>query len=305
MNEQSPELSWKIYLILFGVIIIWGINFIMVKISLVDIPPLTLCALRFFLASIPAIFFVPLPNDAWNDVIKYGLLTFAIQFACLFAGINAGVSPGIAALICQIQVFFAIFFACLFAKQSVNSWQIIGATIAFAGIVLILIHNQGDCSLVGFIYLVFASIAWGLGNLISVKLSNTNMFALVVWSSFIAFFPILILALYFENPVAIFIHKNDIRPITWFAVSFITYGSTHFGYGCWSWLLNKYPTGAIAPFALLCPIVAFIASAIYFNEEFGRWKLIAAMLVFLGLLINSFGKKILEAILEFKKSRYN
>ena len=297
MNNIEQKLSLKIYLLLFAIIIVWGVNFIMIKISLIDLPPLTLCALRFFFAGFPAVFFVQLPKDAWGNVVKYGLLTFAVQFACLFAGINAGVSPGLAALICQVQVFFAIFFACFFAKQTVNSWQIIGAFISFAGIIVILMHNRSDCSLEGFLYLLLASIAWGLGNLISVKLSNTNMLSLVVWGSVIALFPIMLIAFYFENPMSVINNLSKIRTITWAAVAYIVLGSTLFGYGCWSWLLNKYPTGSIAPFSLLCPIVSFIASALYFHETFDKWKLLATILVLIGLVINSFGKKILTSIL--------
>src|SRR5579884_1265631 len=94
--------------------VIWGLNFIFVKFSLDVISPLYLCALRFLLASIPAIFFIRRPAAPFKIVVGYGLVMFALQFAFLFLGMYLGMTPGMASLIVQVQVFFSMFFAALF-----------------------------------------------------------------------------------------------------------------------------------------------------------------------------------------------
>ena len=289
--RHTTQLTPLNFFILIGVIVAWGANFVMVKLGLEQIQPLTLCTLRFLLTSIPAIFFVPIPKKVWTQVISYGILTFALQFTLIFAAIASGVSPGIAALICQVQVFFSIFFACVFAKQSVSMWQIVGALIAFSGIGLIILHNSIDTNYIGIICLIGASLSWGLGNLISIKLHDINILSLVVWSSFIAFFPLAILAFVFETPLQTIQHADQLSATTFIAVAYIAYISTHFGYGCWAWLLNRHSTATIAPFALLCPIVAFIASASVFQETFNAWKIAATLLVMIGLSINLFSSR--------------
>lgn len=44
------------------VVVIWGVNFLFVSFGLEEISPLLLCALRFLLASIPAIFLLKFLN---------------------------------------------------------------------------------------------------------------------------------------------------------------------------------------------------------------------------------------------------
>jgi O-acetylserine/cysteine efflux transporter len=286
-----PITSLSLFLAI-SVSIVWGLNFLMVKITLVEMGPLTLCAIRFFLASIPAIFLVPKPKVSLVYVLIYGLVTFALQFSLLFAGMAAGVSSSVAALIVQSQVFFAIFFSCLVIKQKLTFWQMSGGVISFAGIGIIALHRNLDCSLLGLILLLSSAICWGLGNLVSVKFKNVNMFSLVVWGSFIAFFPLAMLAFLFEEPELIVFHPQSLSLAAWLALFYITFISTYYGYGVWAWLLSKHQTASITPFALLCPIVAMLGSAYFFEEQFESWKLLSAGLVITGLCINIFGKKV-------------
>lgn len=289
-----PALTIGSALLATCVALVWGFNFIMVKIGLAEIQPLTFCALRFFFASIPAIFFIKKPNTLWIYIIGYGLLTFAIQFALLFFGMSIGVSPGIAALIVQLQVFFAIFFAYILVNQPVSRWQILGALVSFSGIIVIGLHRGGNLPAVGFMVILLGALSWGVGSVIATKFKDINMIALVVWSSFVAFFPLLGLSFLFENPMPILLHPLSLSWSAIIALAYVTYVSTHFGYGCWSWLLSQYSMASIAPFALLCPIVALLCSTLMFDESFESWKILATVLVLAGLSLNIFGKRLFE-----------
>lgn len=88
------------------------------------------------------------------------------------------------------------------------------------------------------------------------------------------------------------------------AVAYITYASTYFGYSCWSWLLSKHSFASISPFALLCPIVAMISSALFLDEPLQWWKGLSAAIVLTGLAINTFGAGIYQwaRSLAFRKS---
>lgn len=291
-SSLSPPLTlWSVVLAI-SVATVWGFNFIMVKVGLNEIPPLTFCALRFFFASIPAIFFIKKPNTPWKYIIGYGLLTFCIQFSLLFFGMAVGVSPGIAALIVQLQVFFAIGFAYFFANQRINIWQILGAILSFSGILLIGLHRGGNLPGLGFILIVIASISWGLGSVIATKFRDVNMLGLVVWSSFVAFFPLLVVSFLFEKPLLIMFHLQDLSWVAIFALAYVIYISTHYGYGCWSWLLSKYSMASITPFALLAPVIALVCSACIFEETFETWKIVATFLVIAGLGLNILGRRL-------------
>jgi len=51
------------------VVAIWGFNFVVIKVGLKEIPPILLCALRFFLSAFPAVFFIKRPAVPFRSVI--------------------------------------------------------------------------------------------------------------------------------------------------------------------------------------------------------------------------------------------
>lgn len=271
------------------VVIIWGVNFVFVKFGLDEISPLLLCAVRFILASVPAIFFIKRPSTSFKIVASYGLVMFALQFSLLFMGMYFGMSPGMTSLIMQVQVFFSMFFAAILLGERPRSWQLIGALVAFSGVGLVALHCDKNISLLGFLFILAAAATWGIGNLITKQAKDINIISLVVWGSFVASFPMLIFSLIFEGPKNIIYSYHHLSWLGFASVLYIVYASTWVGYGVWNWLVSRYPVGVIVPFTLLVPIVGILSSILILNEPFQIWQLFAAILVMAGLCINVLG----------------
>lgn len=64
---------------------IWGTNFVVIHVGLARFPPFTFAALRFLLASIPLLWFVPRPRLPLGPVIAYGLLIGVGQFGLMLS----------------------------------------------------------------------------------------------------------------------------------------------------------------------------------------------------------------------------
>ncbi|HAT8174654.1 TPA: EamA family transporter, partial [Legionella pneumophila] len=268
------------------VVFVWGINFIFVKLSLEEFSPLLLCAVRFLLASVPAVFFIKPPAVPFKIIAGYGLIMFALQFALLFIGLRVGMTPGVASLLMQVQVFFSMFFAIIFLGEQPQIGQIIGALIAFIGIGVVALHFDHNVSLMGFLCILAAAASWGIGNLITKKIHSVNLIAVIVWSSFVACLPMFILSLVFEGPESF---VTAYEHMTWkgiLSVLYIVYISTWVGYGVWNWLISRYPVGMVVPFTLLVPVVGILSSVLILGEPFYLWKLVAGLLVISGLCIN-------------------
>lgn len=274
------------------VVLIWGCNFIFIKISLTEFSPLFLCAVRFFLASVPAIFFIKPPKAPAKMIILYGLVMFGLQFALLFMGMKAGMTPGLAALLTQVQIFFSIFFAAIFFDEKPLLVQVIGALVAFSGMGFIAMHFEHNVvTLTGFILIIAAAAVWGAGNLMTKKIKHVNMLALVVWGSFVACLPLLLLSLIFEGPATI---VDSIHHVTWLgagSVFYIVFASTWIGYGIWGKLVGQYPVATIVPFTLLVPVFGMLSSYLILGEPLQSWKLMSGLLVITGLCINLLGAR--------------
>jgi O-acetylserine/cysteine efflux transporter len=265
---------------------VWGCNFIFVKLGVHEVPPLFLCSVRFFLASIPAIFFIRRPAVPFKMVILYGLVMFALQFSLIFTGIAVGMTAGMASLISQIQIFFSVFFAAVFIREFPTIWQILGALLSFSGIGLAAMHLDSNMTLAGLLLVIAASATWGVGNLITKKLSHVNMVSLVVWGSFVSFPPLLALSLLVEGQERIVYTLHHFSWVAVISLIYIVYMSTWVGYGVWNWLLSRYPVTNVVPFTLLVPIFAMLGSTLFMGETFESWKMAVSALVIAGLCVN-------------------
>jgi O-acetylserine/cysteine efflux transporter len=265
---------------------LWGLNFVVIHLGLNEISPQILCFIRFFLASLPIVLFVKRPLVPFKEIVLYSLVMFILQFTFLFTGMKVGMTAGLASLLMQTQIFFTVFLAFSFLGEKLSKWQIIGALVSFSGIILVGSNLGNNISLLGFILTIAAACSWGIGNLISKRLGKVNMFSLVVWGSFIAWPPLLLVSIVIDGLDKLIYSLEHLSWLSVVSIAYIVYPTTLFGFAAWSWLLSKYPASMVAPFTLLVPIFGILSSIIFLGEPLQSWKLIAAALVISGLCIN-------------------
>lgn len=270
----------------------WGFNFAFVKIGLYQIPPFLLCTLRFFLVSVPVIFFVPRPAVSFKVLALYGLINFALQFSLLFWGIQENMPAGLSSIILQFQMVLSLFFAGFFLKERVTTIQIFGAIVAFIGLGVVWLQVNHTTSYMGFLLEVGGAAALAVGNLLTRQIGQVNPFSLVAWGCFIATPPLAIISLCVEGPQKIAEVMSHLSWLSILSVGYITYISTWFAYSSWSWLLGKYRVLTIIPFTLLTPLFGMIGAHYVFNEPLESWKVEAGVLIVLGLSIQIIGPQL-------------
>lgn len=272
-------------------IAIWGVNFPIIHIGLKELSPLELCTLRFFLASVPTIFFVNKPQIPLYKVFIFSLLTFVLQFSALFIGMKLGAPPGLVSILSQSQVFFCMILAMLFFQDKPNIWQLFGTFIAICGILLIASHTDAEITGMSIFFILLAAFLWASGSIYSKTLGQVSMLSLIVWSCFMAW-PILLTVTVSLEGSQIFNHIRQISWESWAAVLYIVYLSTLVGYGIWNYLLHKFPISLVTPFALLVPIFGILGSVVLVGESMQSWKLFSGLLVMTGVIINVIGQRL-------------
>jgi O-acetylserine/cysteine efflux transporter len=278
-------------LLLLLTMVIWGVNFVAIKLGLRYMPPFTLTAARFLLVVFPAIFFVKKPDIPLRKLAIYGLVMFAAQFTCMFFSIHAGLSAGLASLVMQIQAFFTIGFAMLIFKEKPQLFQLVGAAVAFCGIGVVGMHIGGEVTWLGLMFAMMACMCWGAGNLMTKGFGKVSAFPVIIWGSLFAAIPMVILALIFDrNELHLSNFTNPQLPLL-FAVGYNAYVSTFIAYTIWSRMLARYPAALVAPFTLLVPVFGMASTAVFLDETYYMWKFTATLLILLGLLVNQFGGK--------------
>jgi O-acetylserine/cysteine efflux transporter len=286
----SGVISMVDALLLLMVTFIWGSNFVVIKWGLQGFDPLLLALLRFALAAVPLIFWLPKPSLKLGWLVVNGIVLGSGQFGLLFMALQNGIAPGLASLLMQLQVFITIVFSAIIFSERVSSRQVLGLLAAVAGLGLVGWHIDADLSLRGLALTLAATSFWAVSNLLTKHVAKKatvkiNMLSFIVWSSLFAIPPLAAMVYFVVGPELALQQLRTASPVAWSAAVWQAVGNTLVGFGLWSVLLAKYPASVVTPWALLVPVFGMASSAVFFAESFPPWKMLVFILVIGGIAL--------------------
>ncbi len=279
------------------VILVWGVNFAVIKVGLVGVPPLLLAGLRFVMAAFPALLFLKAPKVPLRLYVAFGMTMSVGQFALLFTAIHAGMPSGLASLVLQAQSFFTLALTVLLFKEKWQANQLMGLALAAVGLILIGSAHGSSMPLMGFLLTVAAALMWACGNIVSRAVGRhgpMNQLAFVVCASLVPPIPLFALSALLEGPGAMASAWQNIGLSTFAALAYIAWASTLFGYSVWNFLMSRYPVNRIAPFTLLVPLVGLTTGWLAFGETLKPVHFLGGALLLLGLVVNLFGATLMR-----------
>lgn len=290
-------MSVKDMLLALCVVIAWGVNFVVIKVGLHDMPPFLLAGLRFALVALPAILFIKPPKIPLRWLAVYGMTISFGQFAFLFLAIKLGMPAGIASLVLQAQAFFTILLGALLLSEQLRWHHIAGVVIAALGMLLLAeagMANQsaGGITLITLLLTLAAAFSWALGNIsnkVIMRRYPVPVMSLVVWSALIPVVPFFLCSWLFEGASTMVASLINITPVTIMALVYLAFIATILGYAIWGNLLKRYETWRVAPLTLLVPVVGILSAALLLGERLSLLQLTGAAIIIAGLLLNVFG----------------
>lgn len=293
-------MSRKDGLLALLVVVVWGLNFVVIKVGLHNMPPLMLAGLRFLLVAFPAILFVARPKIPLSLLLGYGLTISFGQFAFLFSAIKFGMPAGLASLVLQAQAFFTIVLGAFAFGERLQGKQLVGIALAVFG-VLVLIEaslNGQHVGMLGFMLTLAAALSWACGNIFNKKImqhtSRPAVMSLVVWSALIPVLPFMLASWLIDGPQTMLASLQHIDLLTILSLLYLAFIATIVGYGIWGSLLGRYETWRVAPLSLLVPVVGMASAALLLGETLSGLQLTGAVLIMAGLYINVFGLRLVR-----------
>lgn len=260
---------------------LWAFNFVVIKLGLGDLPPLFFAALRFTVAAIPAVFFIPRNNMPWKYLIGVGLAMGVAQFGLLFVGMSLGMPPGLSSLIIQAQVIFTFLLSVIFLRDHPKLIQWLGVLIGFSGFFIIALNISGTINPLAFFLVLLGGFFWAIANIFMKNAKTKDMLRFMVWMSLVPPIPLLTLSLLTENG-----QIEALKNISCLSVAAILYNgwlATVLGFGLWGRLIHKHSPNVVAPFSLLVPIFGIFFAHLAFREELGLVRIIGGTLVMIGI----------------------
>jgi O-acetylserine/cysteine efflux transporter len=292
--SQSGALEGRDYTAALCVVLVWGTNFVAMKLGLREVTPFQLGAGRYLFALLPLLLFVRPPKLAPRWVVLYGLFQGVGQFGLLFLALRAGMSASLAPVMLQMQVFFTALFARVVLGERVSR-RLQGAMgIAALGLACLCVDALGRSSavsLAGFILSVASAAMWAASNIVvRIAQRSTPQFDVLpfmVWSSMVPIIPFVLLSLAFDPPSTRW-DWHAVSLTAWSAMAYLGWFATILGYAMWTGLLKRHPANRVAPFSLAVPPVGIAAGMLGLGEVVTPWQWAGIALVVASLALVMF-----------------
>ena len=256
--------------------LLWGIGFAFAKAGLNEFPPLFLMGLRFSLASLVLLWFVPIPRGQLKQIFWISLVGSTLQYGMTFTGLSM-LDASLAIIIIHLEVPFSVLLAAIILKDKPGIQRILGMLISFAGIVLI----AGQPSLRGQLSAILLTAAgammWAVGQVMVKRLKNPpSGFALTAWIGVFSGPQMILGSFIFEDSQLESL--SNASWIGWGVILYLALIMTVLGYGIWYSVLSRNPVSKVMPVMLLLPVFTIASSMFFLGEH-------PSLMIFMGAAV--------------------
>jgi drug/metabolite transporter (DMT)-like permease len=296
MKQSS---SVKLWVNLLLVYVIWGSTFLGVRYATEVLPPLMTNAVRFLVGGV--LFFIftlfrgykipPLKqwlSAAWVGVLLNGMGGCAVAYAIGFmpSGLVALLVATLPGWMIGLDYYF-------FAKQKPSWITVLGLGVGLVGMYILLnpwgqLSNREIPLLPAFLVFI-GSITWAWGSLQSPYLEMPPRMQITAIQMLGGGVFSLIISLLLE-PTGVAALSN-IDDKTYAALAYLIFIGSFVGYSAYVWLLHHSPPTLTATYAYVNPVVAIILGGIFVHEKLSSRSLIASLVVLIGVVLITVGRK--------------
>jgi drug/metabolite transporter (DMT)-like permease len=286
MNKNT---TIKAFIALFLLTLIWGYNWVVMKLAVQYASPFQFAALRTFLGAMMIFLFMmiakkPLALKEFPTMLLLGLLqTCGFTGLLIWALVEGG--AGKTAVLAYTMPFWVMLFAWPWLGEKVQGWQWLAVVFALFGIVLIFdpLHIKSD--MFSMFLAVCSGISWAISAIVSKKLHQRaptlDLLNTTAWQTLLGCIPIIVLALYLPAP-----------PIRWTQTFTLTliysmFLSGSLAWVLWAYALQRLPAGSASMATMLAPIIGVLSAWLQLGEIPNKIELFGMVFVILALVIIS------------------
>lgn len=262
-------MSLREFSVLFLVCLIWGLHFIVMKVTIGGAAdPLFYAAIRMSIVAV-----LLLPKLKWHKGMMWpifgaGLGYGALNYAFMFPALGMTTASA-AAITIELFVPFSIILSVLVFKDKIGIYKILGILLAFAGVIIIAAakpdETAGPYFLLGILLMIGAAMSEAVGAVLVKFVKSVGPLQLLAWFAVIGAAVLWPLSFLLEdNQLEAFAPENRMT----FALA-LTYSAllvSIVAHGSYYWLLQRLPIYVVSSTGLMTTVIAVIASAVLLGE---------------------------------------
>ncbi|MEI4832054.1 DMT family transporter [Bacillus sp. FJAT-53711] len=278
---------WGIELLLFCVVIIWGINYTIGKYGIVELTAIQFTAMRMVTAA-PLLLLLTFYIEkslyiAWKDIVRLIFVSMVgiTLYQTLFMETIQHTSATNASLLISISPIFTTMFAVFLKEEQFSSRKLIGSVIACIGAALVLLAGHSLVqSFYGNAIGLITSICWGLYPVLAGPLMKKySALRVTAWSAAIGAVPLVLLSGWQIVQLPFVIQHSS----TWFSLLYSIFLVTVFGLVMWYVGIQKIGASHTMVYMYVTPFVAVLFAAIWAREQLSLQQMIGGLVIFVGL----------------------
>ena len=277
----------RLILSLAAVFVIWSSTYLVMKLAIVELPPLLMASIRFVAAGLVMLLIAmrrgvafPKARD-WLRVLPIGALLFLGGNGLVSIAQRSLASGGAAVVCAMMPLWVGVLGAIGGEKPSKREW--LSLAIGFVGIIVLM----GGPSLAGephhIVMIIFSPICWALGSVMARRLpkeigGDTFMLPAMEFLTGGAVLAVVGFSLGERVPSGASVNA-------WLAVAYLTVFGSLLAFTAYNWLLrNARPTVATS-YAYVNPVLAVLLGAVLTGEPLGITTLVANALIVVAVML--------------------
>lgn len=260
---------------------LWGLNLVVAKMGVTEIPPLFFTAVRFALVAALVVPFARIPLHAMKGLLLLSFTFGTVHFGLMFSGL-AQMDAAAAGIVIQLGPPFSVLLGVAVFKERLGWKRILGTAMAFIGVVLL----AGEPTLPGLAPLLLVSagaFGWALSNVVVKRLPEVNPVVMTGWLSLFAVPQVAALSWVVEDDqVARLVNGGW---MAWGAVAYTAVAASIIAHSLWYGLVRRHEMGQVAPFGLLAPVIGIVAAILLLGEPLTWQKAVGGTITMIGVAI--------------------
>jgi len=266
------------------VVVCWGLNYVAVKLSVAEIPPLFVTALRFLLVAAAILPFAPMRREHIPSLILLSVTMGSLHFGVLFYAM-VYVDAATAAIVLQASVPFGVLVGALMFRERVGIKRAAGVLLGFGGIV-ILAGSPGESQPFAIALLLVAALCWAISSALFKKVPPIPSLTYIGGTALFAVPQMLLASLLLEHGHVAAIQAASLQ--AWGGVLFSAVGASIIGHSLWYGLVQRHDLSLVVPFTLLAPVIGVISAILLLGEPFTLGKLAGGIVTMTGVALIQF-----------------
>ena len=262
--------------------LLWGYQFVVIKMGVTEFPPLFFLALRFLAIALLVVPFVKRPTrQQLGPIVAISIFLGGLNFGLFYVGLGLG-SGSMSAVAYQLATPFTVLLAWPLLAERPSLTTSAGVVLAFVGVV-VLAAEPGLSANALPLLVVGAALAFAVSNVLTKRYGPFDPLMLMGWSSLLTVPQVMLISLLLEHGQLASLVAADEHG--WLALAYTIFIGGIVGFSLWFWLIARCAMNRVAPFGLLLPVFALISSVLFLGERVTPKLIVGALLAISGVAI--------------------